>query len=351
MLLVRLGFEGGIGIHWRLNGTGPSSFPLRGTDWDLLNPLLCHQTSPGPSAPFTELDSDQFTGGTGEIVFLHKSKKKDDFSKSDESMVIELGLRLLTRLRHVSGQAKAPQGKHLATIIVGEIHALASFTPVPMSQFGPNSVSKYWFGVAITDDHIKTAADQVEEFEADVYDTLFLDAIAAHFASDFRSSVLYAAMSMEVACGAVIDAQYAKIVVGQDDHRYRVIRVPIAGGRVVVKDPIFEKLREGTNFLIRMHELPLYVMGKSLLTEDQQLYTQAKNLYTTRNKLVHSGVVEDLGSTDLFPIDQQGSFKALETVKKVLSWLNVDSGINLPVIEFVPIEKLRGGLKNKEGAI
>ena len=31
----------------------------------------------------------------------------------------------------------------------------------------------------------------------------------------------------------------------------------------------------------------------------------------------------------------------------VLSWLNVDPGTNLPVIEFVPIEKLRAGLKQR----
>jgi hypothetical protein len=345
MLLVRLGFEGGIGIHWRLSGTGPASFALRGTDWELLNPLLYLQTSPGPAAPFTELDSGQFSGETNEIVFLHRSKTNDEFSKSDESLLMDLGPRMLTKLRHVSGQARAPQGKHLATIMRGEIQALPSFTPVPMPQYGPKSVSKYWFGVAVTDDHIETLAQQAEEYQPEVYDALLLDAIAAHMTSDFRSSVLYAAMAMEVACGAVMDLQYAKIIAGCHDHRYRTVRVPIAGGQVVVKDPIFERLREGTNFSIRLHELPLYTMGKSLLVEDQPLYMQARNLYTTRNKLVHSGVVEDSGSTDLCPLDQQGSFKALETVKKVLIWLNVDSGISLPVIEFVPIEKVRSGIK------
>jgi hypothetical protein len=254
MLLVRLGFEGGIGIHWRLSGTGPSSFALRGTDWELLNPLLYLQTSPGPAAPFTELDSREFTGGTDEIVFLHRNKNKNNLGKSDESQVVERGLHLLTRLRHVSGQAKAPQKKHLATIMIGEIETLPSFTPVPMPQFGPMQVSKYWYGVAVTDDHVKTAAEQTEESEPDVYDTLFLDAIAAHLASDFRSSVLYAAMSMEVACGAAIDTHYAKIIAGQNDPRYRIIRLPIAGGQVVVKDPIVEKLREAINFSIKLHE-------------------------------------------------------------------------------------------------
>jgi len=194
MLVVRLGFEGGIGIHWRLKGTGPSTFAVRGTEWELLNPLLYHQTSPGPSAPFTELDSGQFTGGTGEIVFLHRGKNGDGFSKSEESQVMELGLRSLTRLRHVSGQAKAPQGKHLATIMVEEIQTLPTFVPAPMPRFRRKTVSIYWFGVAVTDDHIRIAAQQPETFQPEVYDTLFLDAIAAHIASDFRSSVLYAAM-------------------------------------------------------------------------------------------------------------------------------------------------------------
>lgn len=324
MLLARLGFEGGTGIHWRLSGTGPSSFALRGTEWELLNPLLYLQTSPGPSGPFTELGHGQFTGGTSEIVFLHRSKRADDFSKSDQAHVLELGLRLLTRLRHVSGQAKAPQGKHIATVMLGELETLPSFAPVPMPKFGPKSVSGYWFGVAVTAAHIKTVAKQSEDFQPDVYDTLFLDAVAAHITGDFRSSVLYAAMSMEVAFGAVIDAQYAKIIAGPRDNRYRVVSIPIAGGKEVVKDPIFERLkRDRESFPCKMHEQALYVTGKSLMLDDQSLYTRARNLYETRNKLVHSGVVE---SADLLPLDQQGSLRALETAKQVLCWLSVDSG-------------------------
>jgi hypothetical protein len=347
MLLFRFGFDSGIGIHWRLIATGPSSFPLRGTDWELLNPLLYHQTSTGPSAPFTELDSGLFTGGTAEIVLLHRGKKRGELSDSDDSVVIELTRKLLTRLRHVSGQASAPEGKHLALITVEDIETLPSFTPItPIPRFKPKSVSKYWFGIAVTDEHIKTAAERTDEFEPNVFETLFLDAIAAHRVSDFRSSVLYAAMSMEVALGTVIDAQYAKIIAGPHDDRYRVIRLTIAGGQEVVKDPVFEKLRrEGENFPSKIHELSLYVMGKSLLTEDEPLFLQARNLYTTRNKLVHSGVVVE--SADLLPLDQRGSLKALETVKKVLVWLDVDSGICLPEIEFVPFEEIQAELKKK----
>ena len=219
---------------------------------------------------------------------------------------------------------------------------LPHFTPVPMPRFS-GEVSKYWFGVSVTDEHIRAAAEQPEDFQPDIYETLFLDAISAHLASDFRTSVLYAAMSMEVAFGAVLDAHYAKIIAGPRDDRYRVIRIPIAGGQEAVKDPIFERLkRDRESFSCKVHELSLYVIGKSLMTDDQPLYTQARNLYETRNKLVHSGIVAE--SADLFPLDQQGSFKALETVKKVLSWLNVDSGISLPVFEFVRVEKLRAGL-------
>lgn len=345
MLLVRLGFEGGTGIHWRLTGKGSGSFALCGTDWELLNPLLYHQTSPMPSAPFSELGADEFSGGTGEIVLLHRSKRKDDLDKAEKTNAIELGLRLLTRLRHVSGQAKAPQGKHLATIIIEEIDTFPVFTPVPEYRWPKSSVSSYWYGVAVTDDHIRIVAGQPPKFEPDVYETLFLDAIAAHFVNDFRTSVIYAAMSMEVAFGTVITNHYERIVAGSmEDSRYRVIRRNTANGEQVC-DPVFERLKKiGENIPTKMHELSLYVMGRSLLIEDEPLYSRARTLYNTRNKLVHAGIADDSG---LLSLDQKGSFTALETAKQVHAWLRVDSGICLPVTEFVPYEQAQAALKAK----
>ena len=38
--------------------------------------------------------------------------------------------------------------------------------------------------------------------------------------------------------------------------------------------------------------------GKSLMTDDDALYSQARSLYTTRNKVVHSGVVDEASSAD-----------------------------------------------------
>jgi hypothetical protein len=339
MLLVRFGFEGGIGLYWRLNSGSPPTFAIRDAEWELLNPLLYEQVSSGESAPFIEYGSGQFLGGTGEIVFLNRGKTKNEFTKTDETIVVGIALRLLTRLRHISGQAKAPQAKHLALITLEDIEEVPTYSPIQGSQFRPSNVSRYWFGVAITPDHIRTACVS-EDTQPDIFETLFLDAIAAHMANEFRASILYAAMSMEVALGATFDEQYAKLIAGPNDSRFRVVRLALAGGQQVVKDPVFERLRESAHFPCKLHELSLYLLGRSLMVDNRALYLQARSLYTTRNNLVHSGVIEDSASANLYSLDQQGSFKALETVKNVLRWLGVDTEIQLPVFEFVPVAEM-----------
>jgi hypothetical protein len=201
-------------------------------------------------------------------------------------------------------------------------------------------ISKYWFRVAVTDAHIETVGHLPDGFTPSVYSTLLLDAVAGYLANEFRLSLLYAAMSMEVACGAVIDAQYQKIIAAQHHPAHRVVRIPTAGGQSVVKDPIFEKLKQSSSFAVKLHELPLYVIGRSILIDDQVLYNRARTLYNTRNELIHSGVVEDSHVGDLLSLDQRGSFIALETTKQILAWLDADEGISLPIFEFASLEEL-----------
>jgi hypothetical protein len=114
-------------------------------------------------------------------------------------------------------------------------------------------------------------------------------------------------MSAEVAFGSVIDEAYEQIIVSGNDARFRTILLQQAGGKSVMKDPIYEKLRGRSDFNVLIHELPLYILGRSLLKEDELLYQSAKRLYLTRNKLAHLGGLPENEASPLYAIDSKGA--------------------------------------------
>jgi hypothetical protein len=279
-------------------------------------------------------------GATSEIRFLHRDKTYKSTTDAETKEVMTIAGQMLTRLRHLSGQAKAPQVRHLAILALDDIESIPALEidrGIPGTR---GKVSRYLYGTSITCEHIETAC-RTKDAEPEIFETLLLDAVSAYWANDFRTSILYAAMSMEVALGATIDAEYERVTAGLAvDPRVRVIRLPIAGGGFAVKDPIYERLKENTHFPVKLHELPLYILGKSLLVDDQTLHLHAKTLYTTRNTLVHSGVVEDTASANVLSLGPDGAFKALDTAQKVLRWLNINTAVQLPVLEFVSASEI-----------
>jgi hypothetical protein len=140
-------------------------------------------------------------------------------------------------------------------------------------------------------------------------------------------------------------AVYETILSGPLDDRFRVIERNVGSGKPPArKDPVFERLRERDHFPTKLHELPLYILGKSLLMDNEPLYGQARNLYATRNHLAHSGEIDESSSKDLYSVDQVGSGKALSTTKGVFAWLGVDHGITLPKLDFVRVDELKARL-------
>jgi hypothetical protein len=196
------------------------------------------------------------------------------------------------------------------------------------------TVQKYWFATAITAEHIRAAAAFDPDFIPPTYEGLLLDGIAAHRGGDYRHAVLYAAMSAEVAFGSVIDEAYERIIAARNDGRFRVIALSQAGGKSVYKDPIYEKLRGRSDFNVLIHELSLYVLGRSLLTEDQGLYQSAKRLYLTRNKLAHLGDLPEGDANQLYALDAKGALAAIATTVSLLAWLGEPADFPLPEISF-----------------
>jgi hypothetical protein len=345
MLLAR--FQFGRRISWKLNKDDPSLFALPDAkEWALLAPLLYPQL-PIPAANsdilFDAIAPGKYFIMSKEVVLAtHNDQIIEEFKrdKADVHKDLPLNLReilekLILRLRHAGGQATIPNYKSLMCTFA-EISALPVFDPSAF-PLRPSTVNEYWWKTAITGEHLRALGSSGAKLIPPTHDMLFLDAVAAYREGDFRRTMLYAAMSTEIAFGAVIDNAYEHILTAPEDDRFRVIQRSLAGGAVASKDPVYDHLRRHIEFGVMINELALYVLRRSLLIENETLYQKAKRLHSTRNKLAHAGAVDEPESNATFALDESGSMEALETALALFSWLGERADFPLPKSAFVKI--------------
>jgi hypothetical protein len=96
--------------------------------------------------------------------------------------------------------------------------------------------------------------------------------------------------------------------------------LPQAGGATVKKDPVYDVLSTGTNFSRLLHERPLYLMGKSLLSDHPETYRHALMLYTTRNKIGHRGELSEGDAAKSFSLNKEDAWIALRCVADIFHW-------------------------------
>jgi hypothetical protein len=340
MLLVCFNYEKP--IWWRFGGNPPSSFPLsRDGQWFLVSPALYY------SLP-TFIRSDHFTQvlpgkmwGPTHVIVLGTSDSHTIASFQSNKMQEALdGIanRLLLNLLHITGQVTLPRAESLMGVQYLEIDALPE--PFLTAEVSMGKVQEFTWKTAITADCIQAAVESIDVFEPPTYEALYFDAAEAHRKSDYRKAILYAAMAAEIVFGWVVDLKYDRLLVEHNDDRHRIIRLPLAGGGEVYKDPVYEKLRPRADFKLLINEVALYVLNKSLLSENEPLYQRALRLYATRNELAHSGVVTGENPGKTFSLDHVGSINALRTVLDLFSWLGVRADFVLPEVSFVPVTRL-----------
>jgi hypothetical protein len=331
MLLALFEYAGR--ISWRLNGEDLPLFPLGEiASWFLVNPLLYPQLHQPIRAHFEQFLPGKFYGLTSGIVLATESAAAKRIHQSgEENEELLLADRLRTRLRHLGRQATLPTAEALATAY-SELSELPTLQP-PILAPERYTVQKYWFGTAITAEHIRKAGLSLEVVPPP-QEVLLLDSIAAYRGGDYRTAILYAAMSAEVVFGSVIDEAYGQIVASGNDARFRTIVLPQAGGKLVKKDPVYEKLRGRSDFDVLIHELSLYILGRSLLTEDEVLYQSAKRLYRTRNRLAHLGGLPDSDASLLYALDSKGALAAIETAVSLFKWLRLPADFASPEVAF-----------------
>jgi hypothetical protein len=261
-------------IFWRLSPGDPLGLPLDfSPGWSLINPSLYWGLPSNVMMPFgTEEPIPLGDGfcllGSRRIVFIC-----DNLCASSEAEFATVR-DALVRMRHVSGQAMISGNDP----VISTTMSLESQLPeakFPEGFEGTMNVATYPLETAITMAQVAVAFSQVQQFMPLSYENILLDSIAAHRTHDFRKAILYAAIACESAVGTTVDEAYEKSILPGTDRRWRVVNTK-SRSQVVAKDPVYEKLRNNrSDFRGLLHELSLYVLGRSLLIENENLYQDA----------------------------------------------------------------------------
>jgi hypothetical protein len=150
-------------------------------------------------------------------------------------------------------------------------------------------LNKYVWDTAIVWENLLVAEAELIHRTIPAYETLLLDAIHALKEKDYRRALLYAAISIESLASTKLEEAYSAAIENKDfQNKLRLIELR-QGNTFALKDPVFEVLFSKSKFAERLHEVPLYLMGKSLFVENENLYQKATKIYRTRNKIAHIG--------------------------------------------------------------
>lgn len=228
----------------------------------------------------------------------------------------EAALRLedvLAWVRFATGQSRLP-------VRIAGIQVIESASPaatINLRVGGP--VLRYDLEqTAITFPRLAEQARAPDGFSIPVYAAVLLDAIEASTSSDEKKAILYCAIGVEAMATACLEAAFGRAST-DDPARLRQVALPSSGGVAVQKDPVYDALAKSARreFKMLLHELPLYVLRKSLLCDDQGTYNDLVRLHETRNYLAHGRAA---ASSDALTIDLPGTRTALRAAITACNW-------------------------------
>lgn len=183
-------------------------------------------------------------------------------------------------------------------------------------------INGYQLNSMITFSDIRKADKlMINEFEILIYEEIFIEAWNDLLNSEYRKAILNFAIASEIMLLTKLEEEYQKRLSKKNNSSIRITAFNTINGEIW-KDPIYLFLKEKSNFSTLLHELPLYLQKKSLLVDNQKLYQEARQLYSTRNKLVHKGVSGNEGNKTL-DISYEGAYKASEITNSLFKWMKI----------------------------
>ena len=252
---------------------------------------------------------------------------EDDFMEVLNSY-IEL---LTTSLRQASKQVSVPLDVvSFRKIEVDKLPA-EEFPKVGLS--GNSFFQRYVWDTGIMWNQLIEADENLLNPQFAIYEKLILDAIHAFKSKDYRKALLYSAISIETLAANKLENFY-NCAVQTNSTSLHLVSLPKSGGQSVIKDPIYDLLLRKSKFKEYLHEIPLYLMGKSLLIENQDLYNNAVKLYATRNKIAHHGESAN-NNQATFEMNADDALEAIELTLDVFRWFGEKADFPLPKFGFI----------------
>jgi len=169
---------------------------------------------------------------------------------------------------------------------------------------------------------------------------ILLDALRACETRNAREAIVYAALAVEALVRSVLDAEYRKVLAAPSPPAHLNIVspnvVPLAKGKRSNPrtDPVYEVLGKDATLARLLHEAPLYLMRRSMLQENAELYRRLLALDRTRQRLSH-GRADDVGDDESFAIDHEGALRSLAVALEAFDWFGI-RGYVLPRMDQVP---------------
>lgn len=302
-------------IEWRLRIGGPSEFPLdEFPGWSLLNPLAWTSAE-------CRLVSMKVSGRLGQDVLLWSQGlcfvfQGEHVPESIPSEFITISAQVVKRLRYASRQFSVP--RRILSYVDPKSDSsdqwdVGAVVEIPKGL----RIRNYVIPTAVTERHVQQVAKMDALSPVPLHAEVLLDALEGQVEEDYRKALLYAAIAVEVFVHERLEEAYHQNLT-QLSSRHRAIRFPLAGGRETIKDPVYELLIQSDNFPRCLHEIPLYVLGRSFLDERKSEYQSALRLYTTRNKIAHQGAPPS--DEKYFPLTYQGATDGLRSAISTLAW-------------------------------
>jgi len=189
-----------------------------------------------------------------------------------------------------------------------------------------------------------TLVERIEQagvaLDVPVCHEVLLDALRACEIRNAREAIVYAALAVETLVRSVLDAEYRKVLAAPSPPAHlnvvsqNVVPLPKGKRSNPRTDPIYDLLLKDSTLARLLHEAPLYLMRRSLLQENAELYGRVVALDRASHRFSH-GRASDPDDDGLFALDQEGALRALAIAVELFDWFGI-RGYALPRMDQVP---------------
>lgn len=311
-----------IDINWNLKIDSPvyyefESFP----NCSILNPLYYQNSIPNVQKGFYKIKPPlQFKNDI--YISTNFLVVKSDFELSAIKKFEELSeflKRFLKQLRIVSKQATINPNNAASHATDSRITNLAIVEK--MNTIDKMVGKAYYINSKVKFSHLEIADQNLlNNVKPQVSHEILIDSIGGFYEGDYRKSILYSCMAAESLLAEEFDTKYNDIISANQKNRiYRISEIMTSKG-LIKKDPIYKYLTANYKFKNLLHEIPLYLIGQSILLSMPDLYDEALVLYSTRNKIVHKGEPSE-ESKQTLNLDMEGAIKAFSVAINIFNWM------------------------------